>query len=447
MMARSFVLAVLLAALMLGCAHARAFPSDLTGNFTLTAANKPDLCPGLITQTSYRGTGTDGVSSVPHNTIIHDGARCNGEDLQRATTFYKNDLVPDNVPAELNLMLNTVGENSQIRYPLEQRAKSKDEVFYYGFEEKGRFCQDNSSFPNATVYYLFRPFEALVMPINLFDKVFRFVPDYKYIIAVPRYSSAACIYEAVVPGTPTATQNIKTVDAKDPVLMSDPDSEMESAPVDLAPSSEALPIPEEPKAPTAEDASEAVPENTVEAEESTSVCFPALATVELRDGSLKQMESLQIGDEVRTGVDSFSKVFMFTHRLTKGMYSFVRVRMELGRELTLSPTHYMYVNGRLAAAHTVKVGDRVDTVDGADKVEWIEHEQLRGLFNPQTLDGDIVVNGVFASTYSRAVAPGAAHALLVPLRAAFRSLHFWSSAAECGADAAAKMMPRGASMY
>lgn len=42
-----------------------------------------------------------------------------------------------------------------------------------------------------------------------------------------------------------------------------------------------------------------------------------------------------------------------------------------------------------------------------------------GLYNPQTLDGRIVVNGIIASTYTTAVIPEAAHALLTPLRCLF----------------------------
>ena len=44
-------------------------------------------------------------------------------------------------------------------------------------------------------------------------------------------------------------------------------------------------------------------------------------------------------------------------------------------------------------------------------VEWAD-----GLYNPHTMTGDIVVDGVLTSTYTDAVAPSLAHALLWPVR-------------------------------
>jgi Hint module len=42
-----------------------------------------------------------------------------------------------------------------------------------------------------------------------------------------------------------------------------------------------------------------------------------------------------------------------------------------------------------------------------------------GLFNPQTLHGDVVVDGLRASSYTTAVEPAVAHRLLWPLRVLF----------------------------
>ena len=58
----------------------------------------------------------------------------------------------------------------------------------------------------------------------------------------------------------------------------------------------------------------------------------------------------------------------------------------------------------------------VGRVTGVDVVERV------GLYNPQTVAGDIFVDGVLASTYTTAVEPELAHALLTPLRAAFRAM-------------------------
>ena len=42
--------------------------------------------------------------------------------------------------------------------------------------------------------------------------------------------------------------------------------------------------------------------------------------------------------------------------------------------------------------------------------------RARGLYNPHTLHGDVVVDGVLTSTYTGVVHPALAHALLAPLR-------------------------------
>jgi hypothetical protein len=49
--------------------------------------------------------------------------------------------------------------------------------------------------------------------------------------------------------------------------------------------------------------------------------------------------------------------------------------------------------------------------------------EATGLYNPQTIHGDIVVDGIVASTYTTAVDPQVAHGLLAPLRV----LYSWLS--------------------
>ncbi len=49
----------------------------------------------------------------------------------------------------------------------------------------------------------------------------------------------------------------------------------------------------------------------------------------------------------------------------------------------------------------------------------------RGLYNPQTAAGDIVVDGFVASTYTTFASPRAAHALLAPLRLAASLGRVW----------------------
>lgn len=160
------------------------------------------------------------------------------------------------------------------------------------------------------------------------------------------------------------------------------------------------------------------------AEDSGGSCFPADATAELESGAKVPMHALRVGDRVKVGSKRYSEVFMFTHRLHRGEYEFVNLSVSSPSsddiELQLSAGHYLPVNGELKPAGTVAVGDTVELGDGSVRaVTRVGVAVSGGLFNPQTVDGSIVVNGVLASTYTTAVKPAVAHALLWPMRRMF----------------------------
>ena len=70
----------------------------------------------------------------------------------------------------------------------------------------------------------------------------------------------------------------------------------------------------------------------------------------------------------------------------------------------------------------MKIGDNVTLADGkASAVVAIAAVRKEGLHNPHTLQGDIVVNGVLASSYTSAFSPTLAHVVLAPLRALYRA--------------------------
>lgn len=80
----------------------------------------------------------------------------------------------------------------------------------------------------------------------------------------------------------------------------------------------------------------------------------------------------------------------------------------------------MYANGRAMEARVVQPGFVMTGDDGSLlTVAGVKSGTGRGLYNPQTLHGDIVVDGVVVSTYTESVEMGMAHALLAPIRAGF----------------------------
>lgn len=161
-----------------------------------------------------------------------------------------------------------------------------------------------------------------------------------------------------------------------------------------------------------------VPKNERKTKNSSRSCFPADAHVHIQSGQSKRMDQLVVGDRVRVGKTQYSDIFMFTHKMNDGqLYEFVRFELSSGEFVEATPGHYVYANGELVAAASVRVGDWMDLASGAaSQVAHVKFVSKRGLYNPQTLSGDLVVNGVLVSTYTTAVNPLYAHKVLAPLR-------------------------------
>ena len=171
----------------------------------------------------------------------------------------------------------------------------------------------------------------------------------------------------------------------------------------------------------AQDAAEEAGDAVDEVED--EVCFPASAKATLESGSTVRMNQLKIGDRVHVGKGVYSDVFMFTHYDAEYTSSnYVRLRTSDNLRITLTTTHYIYANDKLVPASEVKVGDYLLRGDGTKSiVTEVQHKvKEQGLYNPQTIHGSIVVDGVTCSTYTKAVEPKLAHALLSPLRAIYR---------------------------
>lgn len=176
-----------------------------------------------------------------------------------------------------------------------------------------------------------------------------------------------------------------------------------------------------------------------------SVCFPASAVVHTADGRDLPIARVAAGDSIKTDADAHSPVYLFSHRQLAGEHEFVRVEAESGHVITLSANHYLYVDGLLAAADTVRVGDVLATLDGPSRVKRTNVVREQGLFAPHTMQGDIVVNGIKASTYTRALHPTVAHVVLAPLRVLARMgvVEPLGAMLYDGAPRLAKLMPKG----
>jgi Hint module len=181
---------------------------------------------------------------------------------------------------------------------------------------------------------------------------------------------------------------------------------------------------------------------------SASKSFPSQATVLLGDGSTRRME-VAIGDSVHVGAGEFSAVYGFTHKDAAITSSFLRVHTAAGATLTATHGHYTYVNGNLLPMSFVQIGDMWTLASGEPSVVVaVETVVDLGLYNPQTVHGDVVIDGVLASTYTTAMAPGFAHAAVAPVRAIYALLGMGPSVFEQGAPVAVpQLLPSGVAVF
>eukprot|EP00467_Chlorarachnion_reptans_P007438 CAMPEP_0114512746 /NCGR_PEP_ID=MMETSP0109-20121206/15158_1 /TAXON_ID=29199 /ORGANISM="Chlorarachnion reptans, Strain CCCM449" /LENGTH=858 /DNA_ID=CAMNT_0001692487 /DNA_START=13 /DNA_END=2589 /DNA_ORIENTATION=+ len=154
-------------------------------------------------------------------------------------------------------------------------------------------------------------------------------------------------------------------------------------------------------------------------------CFPAAATVQTPDGELR-MEDLRVGDKVLTtsseGVLAYEPVTFFGHAHAEQYMEAVRLHLDGNAEpLELSAKHFVPVCPEATPcdfkrgeytykyAQNVNVGDYMwiagtglstGTKITLAKVSQISSSIERGMFNPYTEGGKIVVNNVLASSHS-----------------------------------------------
>lgn len=441
-------------------------PADITGDYNRFV--KQGTCAKTVNFTSMEPLAPGGgVYSVPHVAITEDGNACTGEG---AFTVITKEAVMD---SGNGFILETP--------PLDTVTKaleSQDATFMLGFERVNRVCGPSTTSANTVAVFVEE--EKKINIPGLID----LYPGAKYMIVYEPKSPTPCTYfakyedrvigipsnpspapaTAITPVTPEPTDDVAEPTSeisaangadKEPVsgtetgetdgsgagavaagtgiagsASTDSDSSSEG---DVTVDGDDVSFSDEPE-----------PSASEESEDDGSVCFPASATVQLDDGSIKRMDEIELNDRVKVSAKEFSPVFMFTHKTSAVDYSFVRLTTASGASLSLTKGHYLYVNGQLAAAKTVHVGDVLMTESGSSTVSSVSTVSGTGLYNPQTVQGDIIADGVVASTYTTTVAVKAAHSFLFPVRALFDLTGMTTSLFDNGADRLAQIVPSGA---
>ncbi|CAN8069357.1 unnamed protein product [Agarophyton chilense] len=153
------------------------------------------------------------------------------------------------------------------------------------------------------------------------------------------------------------------------------------------------------------------------------ICFPASASLRRHDNTIVNMENLAVSERVAIGGGEHSDIYFFGHRSPHVTASFVSIQHEASETpLLISADHYLYVNGKLSTARMVKSGDLLRGANGMDTVTVLTttSELHRGLYAPTSLHGDLLVDDIVVSSYTKALHPDFAHKMLYPLRLLYR---------------------------
>jgi hypothetical protein len=144
------------------------------------------------------------------------------------------------------------------------------------------------------------------------------------------------------------------------------------------------------------------------------------------------MSELRMGDKVLSvrsdGSTFFDEIYMFGHKDERSKVEFVLLETDGGAALRLTQDHYLHVQRPNSAAWSVipasaaKVGDVVLVLRSGQINTTLSHRIVskstvmdRGLFNPYTMHGSILVDGVLASCHSSFALDGLFSLLGVPI--------------------------------
>ncbi|CAD5227574.1 unnamed protein product [Bursaphelenchus okinawaensis] len=154
----------------------------------------------------------------------------------------------------------------------------------------------------------------------------------------------------------------------------------------------------------------------------SAFCFSADTMVTMADGTTKRMDELNVNDWVLSANQSSqvqTPVESWIHRMPNQEAEFLKIQLEDGKSLKITDKHYIYktkctkqnqplkfyeVSIKPVYAEQVTVGECLyvyeDDVFVQKQVTMIEKIVETGIYAPMTANGDIIVNGIFASCYN-----------------------------------------------
>jgi hypothetical protein len=138
-----------------------------------------------------------------------------------------------------------------------------------------------------------------------------------------------------------------------------------------------------------------------------------------------QLSALCIGDRVQVGINKFEKVYSCGHYKPEVFADFLLIKASSDTELTVSEDHLIFSSTRNAfvKATSLQSGEILVTGEGNRvTINSIKRIKAQGAYAPFTPSGQLVVNGIMASTYA---IPLASDASLKLFDSAFQSSYQW----------------------
>lgn len=395
-----------------------AFVADVDGSYGV-ASFVGDDCPSTV-----QVSGTDGadkaVGLTPVVNIDQDGKPCSGGTMYTVSETVARS--PETLrSAGLDFAVDSLRNNPSASAVIQQPLNTEVLV---GFDNKPRTC-GGQTWGTDTVYIFVKEGAGdqlirIDTPSGVESATIKAGEKGMFIISPKNRLCLMTAPATVVGDVPTTGQDEEDRLAASAEALADTSPDPTDEPTSRA---DASPSPSE--------------------EDDGSVCFPSTATVSTPSGP-KLMRHVSIGDNLHVGNGVFSPVFAFTHRDALPAHTYTRLSTASGAALTLTSSHYLYANLALVPASAVRPGDVLTLASGrTSPVVSVDRVSGHGLYNPQTVSGDIVVDGVVASTYTTAVEPALAHAALAPLRAMARAgLAMGWAVLEKGADRVGGLVTR-----
>jgi hypothetical protein len=129
-------------------------------------------------------------------------------------------------------------------------------------------------------------------------------------------------------------------------------------------------------------------------------CFSSHNWVDVMGIGLVPMDQLRIGDFVRARDDLYSRVYSFGHIQHDVEAEYIQIYVTgLPDPLEISALHMVFVDNKAIRADAVKVGDILGEYQDLHVVQMVKTIKRRGVYAPFTESGDIIVNGILASSY------------------------------------------------